>query len=159
MARKVTIQGQLFDLDDPYAEGHTCSAMEAKALNQTRAENIRNNFAGEVKKLQGDADALTEAQVAQLQAQLNEYASKYEFSVGAGRVTDPVEKEAKRIAKELLDAKIISKGTSVKKYIEAQGQDKYDGLLAQLMEKEEIQKEAQAIVKKRSKLAENISFD
>jgi hypothetical protein len=158
MARKVTIAGQLFDLDDPYTEGHTATAMEAKALNQTRAENIRNNFAATVKKLQGEAESLTDAQVKQLQSELDAYAKAYEFSVGAGRVTDPVEKEAKRIATELLDGAIAKKGTSKKKYIEANGQEKYDELLLGLMEKEQVQKEAASIVAKRNKLADSIEF-
>jgi hypothetical protein len=158
MARKVTIQGQLFDLDDPYTEGHTCSTMEAKALNQTRAENIRNNFASNVKKLQGEAESLTDAQVKQLQSELDEYAKSYEFSVGAGRSTDPVEKEAKRIATELLDGLIAKKGTSKAKYIEANGKEKYDALLSQVMEKPEVQKEAASVIAKRNKLADSIEF-
>lgn len=156
--RKITIAGQLFDVTDVYAEGHTINAMEAKALNQTRAENLRNNFASEVKKVQGERETLTAEEVTALQAKLNEYAKSYEFFVGGGRVTDPVEREAKRIATELVDAKIASKGTSKAKYIEAQGKDKYDALIAKLMDTDQVKAEAASIIKKRNKLADSIEF-
>ena len=156
--RKVTIAGTIFSLTDTYSEGHTINAMEAKALNQTRAENIRNNFADKVKKAQGDAASLTDEQVAALQSELDTYASSYEFSVGGGRVTDPIEREAKRIAEELVNGKIAEKGLSVAKYKEANGKDKYDSLVAQVMESEGVRKEAEAIVRKRSKLADSIEF-
>lgn len=156
--RKITIAGQLFDLSDVYAEGHVVTAMEAKALNQTRAENIRNNFAGEVKKVQGERETLTAEEVAKLQTELNKYAKTYEFSVGGGRITDPVEREAKRIATEMVDAKIASTGVSKAKYIEAKGKDKYDALVAQVMDMDQVRNEAASVIKKRNKLADSIEF-
>jgi len=155
--RKVTIQQVIFDLSDPYSEGHVCSAMEAKALNQTRAENIRNNFASNVKKVQDANDGpLSDAQVKELQKELDDYAKGYEFSVGGGRAVDPVSREAKRIAKEIVDGKIAATGTSVKAYIDAKGKDKYDALIGQAMEHESVQAEAVKIVKSRAKLADAI---
>ena len=47
--KTITIQGVEFTVASPYAEGHTITEAEAKALNQVRAENIRNNCAGLVK--------------------------------------------------------------------------------------------------------------
>ena len=47
--KEITIAGQTFAVLQPYAEGHTITEAEAKALNQVRAENVRNNMAGKVK--------------------------------------------------------------------------------------------------------------
>lgn len=156
--RKITIAGQLFEIADVYAEGHTINAMEAKALNQTRAENLRNNFASTVKEKQGEAESLTEAQVAELQAELTKYAETYEFSVSGGRVTDPVEREAKRIAVEMIDGKIAEKGLSRAKYIEAKGKPAYDELVEKVMNLDQVRNEAAAVIKKRNKIADQIEF-
>ena len=42
--KTISISGQAFDVSTPYAAGHTLTEAEAKVLNQTRAENIGNNF-------------------------------------------------------------------------------------------------------------------
>jgi len=91
---------------------------EAAVLNQTLAENIRNNFASVVEKANDAAmDAATKAaktdeerqaalavraNPADLQPQLDSYVSTYEFGVrtGGGPKLDPIEREAKRIAEE-----------------------------------------------------------
>ena len=52
----ITIQGESFSVDMPYSEGHVCTSTQAGALNQTRAENLRNNFASSVKKAAAAAD-------------------------------------------------------------------------------------------------------
>ena len=41
--KTISTQGVTIEVAEPYAEGHTCTAAEAKALNQVRAENVRNN--------------------------------------------------------------------------------------------------------------------
>jgi len=115
---EITIQGYTFTAPLRYSEGHTLSANEAGALNQTYHENLRNNFASSVKKrveeLYGVKDAdgkvsvpedaeLTEEQLAELQAEFSTYAQAYEFgarrSGGARTPSDPVEREALNLAK------------------------------------------------------------
>lgn len=157
--RNVTIQGAVFELADVYAEGHVCSPMEAKALNQTRSENIRNNFAGRVKEAKGDAESLPDAAKNKLQTELNDYATKYEFSVGIGGARlDPIQKEAKQIAVTLVDGVIAKSGTSVKAYKDTKGKDKYDALVADVMEREDVVKKAEKIVKEREALAASIEI-
>lgn len=112
---EITIQGLAFEVDRPYAAGaHTLTAGEANALNQTRAENLRNNFASVVKKAMADyrkANNMAEdAEVAvsnldhdALKAEFETYVKEYEFSERAGgggprTPKDPVEREANRIA-------------------------------------------------------------
>jgi hypothetical protein len=112
---EITIQGLPFSVDLPYKAGAvTLSEGEANALNQTRAENLRNNFAPKVRKaieeyrktnnLAENAEVpVTALDHDALIAEFEAYAKDYEFSTRAGgggsRVpTDPVGREAYRIA-------------------------------------------------------------
>jgi len=111
----ITIQNLEFEVDYPYTPGQIdLTAGEASALNQTRAENLRNNFAAVIKryveeyrdtnKLSDDEDIATSVlDKEQLDKEFADYAAKYEFGVrqlgGGGRAPqDPVEKEAWKIA-------------------------------------------------------------
>lgn len=91
------IQDRPFDIPKPFSEGHTCTGAEAGVLNQTLAENVRNNLAARVKKNvdEGTFDQAT------MQAEIDEYIEEYEFGVRRGRgPTDPIEREALNIAKD-----------------------------------------------------------
>lgn len=152
--KAITIQGHTFDATQPYAAGHAITEAEAKALNQVRAENLRNNFATKIKSAQGDAEALTEEQLATLRAEFAEYDAAYEFtlaSVGGGkRETDPVQAEAKRIAKSIVTAKLKEKGKAVKD-VDA---DVLANAIAKVAESEGVQKLAKKNVAERNKAAE-----
>lgn len=103
------ILGEKFPISMPYSEGHTCTAAEAKALNQVRAENIGNNQRLAVKEAQGDL-----AKMQEVRDRIAEYDRTYIFTiaaVGAARKTlDPVEREARAIAKAVLKDKLTAKG-------------------------------------------------
>jgi hypothetical protein len=123
----ITIQGLPFEVDRPYVAGsHELTAGEAHALNQTRAENLRNNFASVVRKamdeyrkansLAEDAEVpVTELDKEALDEAFANYVSEYEFALGGGggprTPVDPVLREAQSIAlkkvKEALSAKAI----------------------------------------------------
>lgn len=118
-AQSITIQGLEFEAPQPFAEGHVLTAGQASALNQTFAENLRNNFAPNVKKamaeyrktngLAEDAEvAVTSLDHDALQAEFDKYADEYEFGVrragGLRTPTDPVAREAHRIAQERVKA-------------------------------------------------------
>jgi len=117
----ITIQGETFAAPQPYAEGHVLSGNEANALNQTYAENLRNNFASKVKAAQeaGTFD------LAQFQSEFDEYASGYEFGVrsggggGGGRSANPVRAEAMSIARALVKKAIVKKGLKLSDYTAA----------------------------------------
>ena len=111
----ITIQGIEFEVPQPYTEGHVVTAGEASALNQTLAENLRNNFAPKVKAAAAEYrktnNLAEDAEVAPsnldsdaLQADLDKYAETYEFGVrtagGTRTPMDPVGREAHRIATE-----------------------------------------------------------
>lgn len=115
--REITIQGAVFSVADRYAEGHALTAGEASALNQTRAENLRNNCSAELKKLReanaeaGLGDALTEAQIAEFQTKLDAYAAEYQFGIRVAREPlDPVEAQAIKDMAAAIRAKLKAKG-------------------------------------------------
>ena len=111
-----TIAGKTFSIAQPYAAGHTLSKNEANALNQTYAENIRNNFAKTVKAAV-EADTFDDAA---MQTALDEYMGKYEFGtrVASGPRTsgDPVKARAIDLARELVKAAIRKAGGNLKDY-------------------------------------------
>jgi hypothetical protein len=104
------IAGETFQISAPYAAGHTLTEAEAKTLNQVRSENIGNNVREKVKELV-EAGKLDEAR-----ALVAEKDSTYEFTmatVGASQKLDPVEREARSIAKEIVKAKLAEKGLKI----------------------------------------------
>lgn len=115
MSQSLTVQGLQFTVPKPFAEGHVCSAAEASALNQTFAENIRNNVAGKIRaKLEAaNKDKPAEEHITaagldlnELAAMVAEYANSYSFAQRTARApVDPVAHEAHKIAKsKLLEA-------------------------------------------------------
>ncbi len=103
----VIIQGKNFDIPRPFGEGYVCTGSDAGVLNQTLAENTRNNWAERVKK---ELEAETFDQV-KVQAEIDQYLEEYEFGVRRGRgPADPVEREALNIAKEIVRKAIREKG-------------------------------------------------
>jgi hypothetical protein len=97
----------------PYAAGsHTLTEGEASALNQTIAENLSNNLRAKLilgRPAVKDGDTVTEPARAytaeEAQRLVDEYLAEYEIGVrrsgsGEPRVTDPVEREARKIARQ-----------------------------------------------------------
>ncbi len=164
---EITIQGLAFEVDLPYAAGeHVLTAGEANALNQTRAENLRNNFAPKVKKameeyrkangLEDGAEfPITNLDHDALIAEFTAYAGEYEFSTRAGgggsRVpTDPVGKEAHRIAWDKIKAALTKQGIK----IDSVGKEKKDELIkAALVKYPAITEEAKRRVESAAEIA------
>lgn len=98
----------------PYSAGpHELSAGEASALNQTIAENISNNL--RKKLVEGNPDTDRPWTDAEAQAIVDAYLAEYEIGVrragtGTARVTDPVEREARKIARQKAVAFIRENG-------------------------------------------------
>ena len=123
----VMIQGQIFNIAAPYAEGHALNANEAAALNQLRAENIRNNFAARMKKaIEDKAPELG-------QPELDAYDATYQFGVRqAGKLPqDPIEKEAYKLAEQAVINALKARGTKLKELPEG----KLDELVLATLEK------------------------
>lgn len=108
MAEPATLS--IYDLDfsvaQPYSAGHTLTDGEARALNQTRKENLGNNFRKAVKAEQDAAAAeAREVNLDGLRAAFAELDAKYEFTlatVSASKKLDPVERETRNLIKSEL---------------------------------------------------------
>lgn len=165
--RDVTIQGVILSVAAPYAEGHPLSQIEASVLNQTFAENIRNNYASAVKEALEKAKAAgTEANLAELQSALDEYMAEYEFGVRGTRTArvsaDPVEREAIKLARERVKQALAKAGFKVARGDEEPGgnvlsKDKLEELVEAALEKyPDIREAARAIVAAKANAGQSI---
>lgn len=112
MAKTISIHDEAFDVTTPYAEGAVLTAADAKVLNQTRAENIANNFRKRIKDAKDKGEDLSP-----IRAEFADYDAKYNFSMGGGPRApsmDPVEREARAIVKRAIVAQAREKGKSLK---------------------------------------------
>lgn len=101
------IQQKTFQIPRPFSEGHVCTNSEAGVLNQILAENTRNNWSDRVKKAVEDESF----DQAKMQAEIDEYLENYDFGVRRGRgPTDPVEREALNMAKDIVKNALREKG-------------------------------------------------
>lgn len=156
---QITINGVIFNVKRPYSAGHPLTDGEASQLNQVLAENLRNNFADNVRKAQmkvATADGrkeddvtdkelksivLPEDVIETLRSEFADYAENYEFGARrGGRVLDPVEREIRRMAEEIVKGAIKAKGFK----LSSVSDDQFDKLVAQVTEaKPELRAEAE----------------
>lgn len=154
MLRKKLIDGETFEINAPYEAGHTINEAEAKVLNQTRAENIGNNVRTKVKELKaaGDTAAML-AHVASVDAE-------YVFTLsnaGEGRKTlDPIEREARNIAKDVIKQHLAKTGRKISVAPDGETKDswaeKIEGQIEALVTRQDIVKLAKDNVNKRGKV-------
>lgn len=114
--KNIIIQGQTFQATLPYVAGAVLTESEARALNQVRLENIRNNFASKVKaSLEKTEGAIAEADLPKAFA---DFEAAYSFSMpgmGGGRQTlDPIEREALVLARGVVENAMKAKGLPTK---------------------------------------------
>lgn len=106
----VTVAGKTFTMPLPFDEGHILTAGEASQLNQVYHENLRNNVAKKVKEAV-DSNKFDQTE---FQALIDKMASEYEFGkrrAGGPRAsTDPILREALRLATEAISTKLRSQG-------------------------------------------------
>ncbi len=151
----ITIQGIQFSVPAPFVEGHTLRSNEAEVLNQTYAENIRNNFAAKVKLALSDE---AELDPNALQIQLNAYIETYDFGIrrgsGGGAVRDPVATEARKMAADAVRNALKKKGLTVKEV----GKDKLKELVDGVYTKnaEVLLARAREILKLKSSVGEDL---
>lgn len=108
-----------FQLPKPFAEGHTCSAEEAEALNDAFARRVSQQVSAEVAEVSTrvEATATEDARVdwadgwSQERAQqeiVNAYVS--DFSWTRDRTRDPVETEIFRLARVAVEDAMLKNG-------------------------------------------------
>jgi hypothetical protein len=130
MTDQLTISVQSYDMPvvEKYHAGHVLNENEAKALNQTRWENLRNNFASTVKAAvkehfggEPEEDArLPDDKIAELVTEFEALSENYQFHVrqpgsGAER-RDPVLAEAMKMALSAIKNQIRSEHGKVTDY-------------------------------------------
>ena len=171
--QRLLIQGQKFTIASPYKEGYVLKANEASAMNQLLAENIRNNMASTVRNAKlkqigwsedkikaakaeqanpaAEGVQLGDAEVAELQSQIDEYVDGYEFGVRSGTRKDPLEREMEAISKAILDEALRSAGKQPSKLFK-ENRTKYDALLNRILEenRDEIESRARTILQQRA---------
>lgn len=141
----VTIQGKSFKAQLPYAEGHVLTATEAAVLNQTRVENLRNNFASFMKRAAEDKESPRELG----QDEFDKYQAEYKFGVrqGGTRVAvDPVTREARAMASKAIKDALKKKNVDLKSLPEGKFDELVDGLLEK---RPEFRQQAETIVNAR----------
>jgi hypothetical protein len=154
-----TINGLQFEITEPYAEGHTVSAIEARVLNQTRAENIGNNTRAKIKEMQ-EANA-SEQEISDYVSSID---TDYQFTaagVSASRKLDPVEREAVKIARDLLRSHLASSGRKLTVAPEGMSDEEWDDKVAGEVERiaglDEVVKAAKKNVDAKNKQAATLA--
>lgn len=136
----ITIAGSPFEVSAPYVEGATITAAEAKVLNQTRAENIGNNFRKDVK------EALEKNDLTAVTADIAKYDAEYKFTMSNATRTpaDPQAAECQKIAREYVKGKLAEKGIkSLKEYLAIEGNDaKYEAAVEKTAASDDVIKMA-----------------
>lgn len=159
--KTLSIYGLAAEISAPFVEGHVMTAAEAKALNQTRTENISNNVRKAVGELKSEDGTFTAENAQKALAIIADADSKYVFTlanVGSGRkVVDPVEREAMAIAKAGLTAKLKERGETVKGYDEKNGEGAFAAKVEEVAQREDVRKVAAKRVAERAKATD--SFD
>lgn len=158
-AKLKTIDGMEFQISQPYAEGHACTEAEAKALNQTRSENVGNNTRATIKKMKEEERSFDE-----IKAYVAEVDAEYTFtlaSVAAGAKLDPYEREARKIARELLKAHLAETGRKLTVPPEGETKEswgeKVQAQVEAIAENDEIKKAAKSNVDSRKKQADKLA--
>lgn len=144
-----------FTVPQPYTEGHQCSAIEAKVLNQSFGENIGNNIRGMIKKFLNKEEGAHENEAA-LRADVDAKIAAYQFTEsaakGTSRTMTPEQKEANKIAREWLMGKLKEAGYTRKSYEEAKAkegiEDAFAVKVSEIAETEKVQKLAAANIKR-----------
>lgn len=154
------IAGESFEISAPYAAGHALTEAEAKTLNQVRSENIGNNLREKIKELI-EAGKLDDAR-----ALVAEKDATYEFTLASAsgtssRALDPVEREARALAKEIVKAKLAEQGKKWNVAPEGYDKDTWAAKLEENVEKfaatEQVLAEAKKAVNAKQKRLASLS--
>lgn len=156
--KQKTINGLVFEISQPYTEGHTITDIEARVLNQVRAENIGNNLRAKIKEMIEAGSSHEE-----IAALVAEKDAEYVFTagnIGESRKLDPYEREAEKIARELVKAKLAETGRKLtvapEGYTEDDWKAKVQATVEQVAASENVLKVARKRVDDRKKQADTL---
>jgi len=129
LTSQLTVSGIQLAAACPFSAGHILRENEAGVLNQTFHENLRNNFASRVDKAKEEAKkAEKEVDLKTLQAEFDKYTAEYDFGVnrGGARTSDPIEREARKDAREKISDALKKQGIILKNITTDQWNDYID---------------------------------
>lgn len=161
MATKTKIIDEMsFELTWPYEAGQTINEAEAKALNQVRSENIGNNLRRMVKEAKEAGKSQEE-----ISAAVAKYDQEYVFTMasagGGGRKMDPIEREARNLAKDVLKVYLAQTGRKLTVAPDGETQESWDEKVEAEIDRiaslEETLKEAKKNVAAKSKRTEALA--
>lgn len=157
MSKTKIVHGHAFTISEPYAEGYTINAAEAKALNQVRAENIGNNLRDKLKEL------LDAGNVVGAEELFAEKEAAYIFTMSSGissRKLDPEEAEARRMARDLIKAHLAEQGRKLSTVPAGMTEDEWEAKLDSEIDRiaatPEVLKEAKKVVAAKKKRGETL---
>jgi hypothetical protein len=138
-------------VEQPYAEGHVLTQLEAEKLNHIFADNIRTSLMSKLKRADDGISAND------LELEFQNYANNYSFAPRSTKTAaDPVAKEANKIAKEQVFSAIRKKGGNPADYTAEQIAD----YVAKVLDhKPEIRQEAARRIESSRKLAGDLLAD
>ena len=150
-----------FEISAPYSEGHTLTAIEAKVLNQVRAENIGNNVRAKVKEL------IAAGNTAEAESLVAEKDASYVFTEaaagGGSRTLDPVEREARKLARDTIRAALAEQGKKMNKAPEGTSDEEWKEKIAAAIEtvaaRDDIIAAAKKAVSQRDKAVSSAAAD
>lgn len=163
-AKTKTIAGLEFNISQPFDEGHVCTAAEAKALNQTRSENIGNNMRKTIEEAIEARDKGDSSKFDALVETVAKYDAEYVFTlanVGGSRRLDPVEREARSIAREALKAHLAKTGRKIGTTPDGETDEswaeKVETNIDSISQREDVLKEAKKRVAAKQKQTESLT--
>ena len=161
MTKQISIHGIEVTISTPYEAGHTITEAEAKALNQTRAENIANNFRARIKAAKEGAEGAESLD--KVLSDLTTYDGSYTFSLaaagGSRSSLTPLEKETRRVAKNWLLAKLKGMGKTLKSYTEEKSADAVESKILEIAATEGIIAEAKKNLANAAKSADAVAVE
>lgn len=161
-SHNITIQGLVFPVRQIFDEGHELTGVEAGVMNQTRDENLRNNFAAKIKALMKDKKAktagdLTDEDKSTLLKEFPTFEEAYEFgSRGGAREVDPIRKQAMLFATDSVKKALQKKGHKLSEV----GADKIKEMAESAVDKyPKFMEKATAVVAARVEATKELDID
>lgn len=115
--KEVRISGEKFELRTPFKAGDVIDEATARQLNQVRLENIGNNYRKRIDEAVEARDNGDPSKWNEVVAALAQYDAEYTFAMpgtGTRVVRDPVEREARSIARDHIKLKLAAQGRKFK---------------------------------------------
>ena len=149
------------DVQQPYAAGQVMDEITAHVLNTTLYGNIKNNLRNKIAKLQeawkkANPETQWPGLTPEQDAEFRKFIETYALAIHSTAPSDPIEAEAHRIAKGVIEDGIRAKGGNPAHYKEKMGE-----FIQKILERRpDIMAEAQRRVEARKEvLAETLDLD